>query len=66
MINWNKVEEGYTLSKIRQIQIEKQKQEIERLHSIIKEVREYCMKFENWEDDCVNEIMKILDKENKE
>lgn len=28
-----------------------------------KEIREYCMKYENWEDDCVNDIMKILDKE---
>ena len=39
-------------------------QEINRLNNIIKEVREYCMKYENWEDDCVNDIMKILDKEN--
>lgn len=37
MINWDKVEEGYTLSKIRQMQIEEQKQEIERLNNIIKQ-----------------------------
>ena len=38
--------------------------ENKRLENIIKEVREYCMKYENWEDDCVNDIMKILDKTN--
>lgn len=44
MINWDKVEEGYTLSKIRQMQIEEQKQEIERLNNIINEAINYTTK----------------------
>lgn len=52
--------------------------EIERLHSIIKETREYIndnvmvyafnnKKFPHWEfnDDNINDILEILDKENK-
>lgn len=37
---------------------------IQQKENTINEVREYCMKYENWEDDCVNDIMKILGKEN--
>lgn len=48
--------------------IEQQKKEIERLHNIIKEVREYIGSKEHYEDDFdteIEKVYKILDKENK-
>ena len=44
-------------------------EEIERLHSIIKEVRKYIGSKEHYEDDFdteIEKVYKILDKENKE
>ena len=65
------IEDGYYINQL--------EQENERLHSIIKEVREYCKnrvqyfdeaKLENWnystnEEYSIDNILEILDKENK-
>lgn len=74
-IDWNKVKDGLTTMDVLKEENKELKEEIERLHSIIKEVREYIDKELDIEKICRQEksltickkgLLEILDKVDKE